>query len=223
MVSSSNAAAQDEAAPELAVPGEVDLGKISYFLGVSFGQRMGQNGFEPGDFEMQRLVEGVKDGLEMKDPQMDAEELAATQMMIQSLLQTRMEAMQAEAKKTNDAYLAKIKNSDGIKELSGGLLYKELTAGDGKSPGATDTVQVDYTGKLIDGTVFDSSVERGEPATFRVNQVIKGWQMALKEMSVGDKWMLYIPSELAYGTAGSPPIIAPNAVLTFEVELLGIQ
>ena len=98
-----------------------------------------------------------------------------------------------------------------------------MKAGNGATPKPTDTVSVHYTGKLIDGTVFDSSVQRGQPASFQVNQVIQGWQMALQKMKVGDKWMLYIPSDLAYGERGSAGAIGPNEVLVFEVELLGVQ
>jgi FKBP-type peptidyl-prolyl cis-trans isomerase len=103
------------------------------------------------------------------------------------------------------------------------LQYKVLTAGKGQSPGAADVVRVHYTGKLIDGTTFDSSVARGEPAEFGVNQVIPGWRQALQEMKVGDKWMLYIPPQLAYGAQGGPGgRIGPNEALIFEVELLEI-
>ena len=120
-------------------------------------------------------------------------------------------------------FLADNKTKDGVKTLEGGVQYKVLTSGKGESPALTDTVKVHYTGRLINDKVFDSSVQRGEPATFRVNQVIKGWQMALQKMSVGDKWMLYIPSDLAYGERGSQGAIGPNEVLIFEVELLAIQ
>ena len=131
--------------------------------------------------------------------------------------------MQAAQQKKGAKFLADNAKKEGVKTLEGGVQYKVLTAGEGDSPALTDTVKVHYTGKLIDGNVFDSSVQRGEPATFRVNQVIKGWQMALQEMKVGDKWMLYIPSDLAYGERGSQGAIGPNEVLVFEVELLAIQ
>ena len=202
---------------------DIDSGNVSYFLGVSFGQQLMGNGLVVGDLDNDRLVEGIKDGLQGKEPQMSQEALAKTQQMIQQLLVARMRQMEARVKKEGEDFLAKMAKEDGVKELAGGLLYKELTAGEGKSPEETDTVKVHYTGRLVNGNVFDSSVQRGEPATFRVNQVIKGWQMALKAMKVGDKWMLYIPSDLAYGAPGKQPRIAPNSVLAFEVELLGIQ
>ncbi len=131
--------------------------------------------------------------------------------------------MVAESKKKGQEYLVANSKKEGVKQLKGGVQYKVIDEGKGESPELTDTVKVHYTGRLIDGTMFDSSVQRGEPATFRVGQVIKGWQMALQEMKVGDKWMLYIPSELAYGEQGSAGAIGPNEVLVFEVELLAIQ
>ncbi|MGB7327184.1 MAG: FKBP-type peptidyl-prolyl cis-trans isomerase [Rubripirellula sp.] len=189
---------------------------IGYFLGVSVGQQMSQNGFELGDIDIEAMLAGFKDGINKAEASMSDDELRETQARIQKLLETRLRG-----KGIN--YLAANAKKEGVKELEGGLQYKVLTAGEGESPAATDTVKVHYTGTLIDGTVFDSSVKRGEPATFRVNQVIKGWQMALQEMKVGDKWMLYIPSDLAYGERGSPGAIGPHEVLVFEVELLEIQ
>ncbi len=109
-----------------------------------------------------------------------------------------------------------------MKTLASGLQYKVIESGKGESPTAETAVTVHYSGKLIDGTEFDSSIKRGEPAKFMVGQVIPGWRQALQEMKVGDKWMLYIPSNLAYGAQGSPPAIGPNEVLIFEVSLLGI-
>ena len=126
-------------------------------------------------------------------------------------------------KKQRHKFLADNAKKEGVKTLEGGVQYKVLKAGNGATPKPTDTVSVHYTGKLIDGTVFDSSVQRGQPASFQVNQVIQGWQMALQKMKVGDKWMLYIPSDLAYGERGSAGAIGPNEVLVFEVELLGVQ
>jgi FKBP-type peptidyl-prolyl cis-trans isomerase FklB len=120
-------------------------------------------------------------------------------------------------------YLQENGKKEGIKTLASGLQYKVLTAGTGKSPTAEDVVQVHYTGTLIDGTKFDSSVDRGEPAEFSVGQVIPGWRQALQEMKEGDKWMLYIPPQLAYGERGAPGgAIGPNEALIFEVELIKV-
>lgn len=130
--------------------------------------------------------------------------------------------MQAEQQAKSVTWMKENAEQEGVKVLEGGVQYKVLQAGDGASPKPTDTVRVHYTGKLTNGEVFDSSVQRGEPASFKVGQVIQGWQMALQQMKVGDKWMLYIPPELAYGERGAPPRIGPNEILVFEVELLDI-
>jgi FKBP-type peptidyl-prolyl cis-trans isomerase len=194
-----------------------------YFLGISVGQQLRQSGFRFDDFGADAFLAGFKDGLEDNDVALSDEQLQATQQKITSMLQERqVEMMQAQKKKGED-FLAENAKQEGVKVLAGGVQYKVITAGSGETPTATDTVTVHYTGKLISGKVFDSSVQRGEPATFRVNGVIEGWQMALQSMKVGDKWMLYIPSELAYGEQGSRGAIGPNEVLVFEVELLGIQ
>lgn len=196
---------------------------IGYFLGISVGQQMSQTGFKPGDFDIEALLAGFNDGLQQKEAALTDDQLKETQAKIQALLQKRQQEMQLAQQQKGAKFLADNASKDGVKTLEGGVQYKVLTAGKGDSPALTDTVKVHYTGTLIDGKVFDSSVQRGEPATFRVNQVIKGWQMALQEMKVGDKWMLYIPSDLAYGERGSQGAIGPNEVLVFEVELLAIQ
>lgn len=204
--------AQDETAPKPASAME----NIGYFLGYSVGQQMKQNGFAEGDFKIESLIAGFRDAFAEEPAKLSPDELRATQLKIQELLVNRL-------KEKGEKFLAANAKEDGVKTIEGGVQYKVLKAGNGTSPGPTDRVKVHYTGKLIDGTVFDSSVERGTPATFGVNQVIQGWQMALQKMKVGSKWMLYIPSELAYGERGSAPRIGPYEVLVFEVELLEIQ
>ncbi|MCH7990113.1 MAG: FKBP-type peptidyl-prolyl cis-trans isomerase [Planctomycetes bacterium] len=134
----------------------------------------------------------------------------------------RAEQAKAAGKKGKD-FLAANKKKKGVVTLKSGLQYLVLKQGTGKKPKATDRVKTHYHGTLIDGTVFDSSVQREMPATFPVNGVIKGWIEALQLMNVGSKWKLFIPSELAYGKRGSPPKIAPDSVLIFEIELLGIE
>jgi FKBP-type peptidyl-prolyl cis-trans isomerase FklB len=204
---------------------------MSYFLGISVGQQMGQSGFKVSDLDLESLVAGFRDGIEDKEPALTQAQLNECRNEIQALLQSRqqeqMKAMteQGAANKAKGAaFLAENAKTEGVKELPGGIQYKELVAGTGPSPKPTDTVRVHYTGTLIDGTKFDSSVDRGEPATFPVNRVIKGWQTAIPQMKVGGKWMIYIPSDLAYGDQGSPSGgIGPNEVLIFEVELLGIE
>lgn len=124
---------------------------------------------------------------------------------------------------TGEAFLADNAKKDGVKTTASGLQYLVLKSGTGETPKATDKVKVHYHGTLIDGTVFDSSVQRGEPITFPVTGVIPGWVEALQMMKVGDKWKLFIPAKLAYGEQSPTPAIPPNSVLIFEVELLGIE
>jgi FKBP-type peptidyl-prolyl cis-trans isomerase FklB len=195
---------------------------MGYFLGISVGQNMAQNGFTKGDFDLESLLAGVSDGLEKLGPALSAEELQKVQSDIETLLKKRQDEILAVNKEKGALWLKENGKKEGIKVLEGGVQYKVLKAGKGGSPAATDTVKVHYTGTLTNGTEFDSSVKRGKPAEFRVDQVIKGWQMALQKMKVGDKWMLYIPSDLAYGERGSRGAIGPNEVLVFEVELLDI-
>lgn len=126
-------------------------------------------------------------------------------------------------KAAGDAFLAANKSKKGVVSLPDGLQYKVIVAGKGATPTANDTVVVHYAGRLINGTVFDSSYKRGQPATFQVGAVIPGWVEALKLMKVGSTWELYIPSQLAYGDQGAPPIIGPNQTLIFKVKLLSIQ
>jgi FKBP-type peptidyl-prolyl cis-trans isomerase FklB len=203
--------------------GKSDNELIGYFLGFSVGQNMGQSGFTANDIAMEAFLKGFQEGVALKEPALSSEQLQAAQGKIQAMLTKRQAEKSAAQKSKGVKFLADNAKKEGVKTLDGGVQYKVLKAGSGPSPKETDTVQVHYTGKLIDGSVFDSSVTRGQPASFQVNQVIKGWQMALQKMKVGDKWMLYIPSDLAYGERGSQGAIGPNEVLVFEVELLGIQ
>jgi FKBP-type peptidyl-prolyl cis-trans isomerase len=196
--------------------------QIGYFLGISVGQQMSQNGFQLGDLDLDALKAGFSDGLGKKDPALTEEQLKATEGLIQALLEKRRAEMMVAKKAEGAAWLAENAKKEGVKSLENGLQYKVLKSGNGQSPTAVDTVRVHYTGKLTNGQVFDSSVQRGQPAEFNVGQVIPGWTMALQKMKVGDKWMIYIPSDLAYGERGSRGAIGPNEVLVFEVELLGI-
>jgi len=219
----SPAAGQDQEAPAVQDP-------VSYFLGYSVGQSFSQQGFTDQDVTIESIGRGMKDALSGSDPVLSTEQLVVAQGRIQAMLQKRQQEMMAEQeqagamnKEKSELFLTQTAKEDGVKKLDGGLLYKVLQEGDGESPTAADTVTVHYTGKLIDGTVFDSSVQRGEPATFQVGAVIQGWQMALQQMKVGSKWMLYIPPDLAYGESGRPPKIGPNEALVFEVELLEVR
>jgi FKBP-type peptidyl-prolyl cis-trans isomerase len=131
--------------------------------------------------------------------------------------------MAANPAQKGEEFLKENAKKEGVKTLESGLQYKVLKEGTGKTPGPTDTVEVNYAGKLIDGTEFDSSYKRGESITFPVNGVIKGWTQALQKMKEGSKWMLYIPANLAYGERGAGGIIGPNETLIFEVELIKVK
>lgn len=196
---------------------------IGYFLGISMGQQMRQQGLTTDDFSSAAFAEGVKDALSQNKLKLSDEELKSVQEKLQEIINERRQKMLAEIQEKGELWLKENLKKKDVKELVGGMQYKVLASGSGASPSASDTVKVHYTGKLTNGDVFDSSVKRGEPAQFPVGGVIKGWQMALQKMKVGDKWILYIPSELAYGERGSQGAIGPNEVLVFEIELLEIQ
>lgn len=197
--------------------------KISYSIGVDIGK----------SFQEQNIVviekaflAGIRDGQKNKPALMTDEEIKNTLVSLQKEL---MEKQQEEAKKVamknkteGDKFLTDNKNKTDIKTTDSGLQYRVLKEGNGTSPKATDQVVTHYRGKLIDGTVFDSSYERGEPVTFPVNGVIPGWTEALQMMKPGSKWELFIPSDLAYGPNGVGGVIPPNSVLHFEVELIKV-
>jgi FKBP-type peptidyl-prolyl cis-trans isomerase FklB len=203
---------------------------VGYFLGMSVGQQMAQQGFQATDFTGAGFAAGITDALAGNDASLSDEQMQAVAQKIETILRARQAEMMTEMRKVAAANLEKStlfleenKKKEGIQTLESGLQYQVIQAGSGQSPTAEDTVRVHYTGKLIDGTTFDSSVARGEPAEFGVGQVIPGWRQALQEMKVGDKWMLYIPPQLAYGAQGGPGGgIGPNEALIFEVELLEI-
>jgi FKBP-type peptidyl-prolyl cis-trans isomerase FklB len=208
--------------------------KFSYALGVNTGKRMSEGLTKQSvPFDSAILVRGMKDGLTGAKPLLtDAEAQAVlTEVGKQVHEQQQLKAQQAEEankkiaeanKKDGEAYLASNKTKDGVVTLPSGLQYKILTAGTGPKPAATDSVVCNYRGTLISGEEFDSSYKRGQPATFPVTGVIKGWTEALQLMPVGSKWQLVIPSDLAYGDPGRPGI-APGSTLVFEVELLSIE
>lgn len=195
---------------------------IGYFLGLSMGQQLRQQGLNADDFEAESIVAGMTDALADKELGYSNEQIQDVAQRFQQLVNSRFDDRMKQIRAKGEKWLQENLQKEGVKELAGGLQYKVLKEGEGGSPTPSDTVRVHYTGRLINGEVFDSSVQRGEPAEFVVGQVIKGWQMALQKMQVGDKWMLYIPPELAYGERGSRPAIGPNEVLIFEVELLDI-
>ncbi len=214
--------------------GSVNMNSEVDTFAYSYGYDMG--GFVKGNVDKMEITDnfnhdlflnGVKAGLKEDESVMPSSE---TGMHIQSFLMKKSKEMQAkegvvaeENLAAGQKFLEENKGKEGVKTTESGLQYKVLTEGQGRSPKSTDTVVVQYTGKLIDGTVFDSSIERGEPATFQVEGVIPGWSEALMMMKVGSKWELYVPSNLAYGERKRGEQIPANSVLIFEVELLDIK
>jgi FKBP-type peptidyl-prolyl cis-trans isomerase FklB len=198
--------------------------KVSYAIGAQIGSDMKKQTI---DIDPDVLGKGLKDGFQGSKLLLTDEEmrgaLSGLQQQMVAKQTERMRELGAKNKQAGTAFLAENKKKEGVKVLPSGLQYKVVKEGTGKMPKADDTVTVNYKGTLIDGTEFDSSYKRGEPATFPVKGVIKGWTEALQLMKVGSKWELFIPSELAYGEQPAGRVIGPNSTLLFEVELLGIK
>ena len=191
--------------------------KVSYALGLSLGNNLVGSGVTSLDYTL--LAKGIKDVMEKNKPDMSFEEAQSVITLFFEELQAKIsEKGQAEGKE----FLALNAQRPEVITLASGLQYEILAEGEGSIPTSTDSVKVHYHGTTLDGNIFDSSVRRGEPATFGVTQVISGWVEALQLMPVGSKWKLFIPSDLAYGAQGAGQAIAPHATLIFEVELLEI-
>lgn len=198
--------------------------KVSYIVGYNMASQAKASNF---DVDADALKMAVSDVAEGKDSRLDEEQSQAAMTAFQTQQQAKQQEAMAKAAEENkqegETYLAENAQKEGVTTTESGLQYREITSGDGASPTEEDQVTVHYTGRLIDGTVFDSSVERGQPATFPVTGVIPGWVEALQLMQVGDKWEITVPSEMAYGAGGTSGPIGPNETLIFEVELLGIN
>jgi FKBP-type peptidyl-prolyl cis-trans isomerase FklB len=208
------------AAPALATKKD----KISYAIGADLGNKLKQSSI---DVDSAVLTRALKDVLGGGKPAMSDDEIRATLMDLTKDLQEKQAALNKEKLEKNHKegqdFLAANKSKEGVVMLPSGLQYKILKAGEGPKPTAADTVICNYKGTLIDGKEFDSSYKRGQPATFPVGGVIKGWTEALQLMPVGSKWQLFIPPDLAYGDRQAGPDIAPGSTLVFEVELMSIQ
>ena len=208
-----------EKEPELTT----SIQQASYGIGLNLGQSLAQDGLN--ELDIDALTLGMKDALGGTDARVDEKDIIAAFGDLQASLEARANEADEEAQQAGADFLAENGARDGVITTESGLQYEVLESGDseGAQPGASDVVTVHYEGRLIDGTVFDSSLSRGEPIDLPVAQVIPGWVEALQLMRVGDKWKVTIPSELAYGPASPSPLIPPNSVLVFDMELLGIQ
>lgn len=198
--------------------------KISYSVGYQLG---GITKNQAVELDHELVLQGVRDALDGTDPKLtDDERQAALNDLKQQITlaqQKRAEELADQNLAASLQFMSENTKKEGITTLPSGLQYKELVAGDGKSPTAEDSVTVNYRGKLIDGTEFDSSYKRNKPASFKVNRVIKGWTEALQLMQEGDKWEIYIPPELGYGARGAGRSIPANSALIFEVELISVD
>ena len=193
------------------------MDKLSYALGLSMGNNFKSSGIQT--LSVTDFANGVKAVYEGEKPEMTYDE--AKQVINDFFTQMQREVNDRN-RAEGEAFFAENKKKSGVVVLPSGLQYEVLTEGKGKKPAATDRVQCHYHGTLINGEVFDSSIERGEPAVFGVSQVIPGWVEALQLMPEGSKWRLFIPSDLAYGENGAGGKIAPNSTLIFDVELLKV-
>ncbi len=197
--------------------------KVSYGIGYNVGSGMRQEGLE--EMNVEAIALGLQDSLADKERRLTMEELTAAFNDVRARQQDKMQALNDENARLGQDFLTKNAEREAITTLESGLQYEVLKSGEegAKSPALSDMVTTHYHGTLVDGTVFDSSVDRGQPATFPVGGVIKGWIEALQMMKVGDKWKLYVPSDLAYGSQSPSPKIPANSALIFEVELISIK
>jgi FKBP-type peptidyl-prolyl cis-trans isomerase FklB len=209
-----------QAAPKL----ETDKDKLSYAMGMDLGGQLKTNAV---DIDPAVFARGLQDALSGGKTLLTDEEAKAVISKLQmAMVAKRTEEMKVAAarnKEEGDRFLVANKAKEGVVTLPSGLQYKVLTAGTGKTPTADDTVVCQYRGTLIDGKEFDSTYKKGEPATFPVKGVIKGWTEVLQRMPVGSKWQVFVPSDLAYGPRGAGADIGPNATLVFEIELVAIK
>ena len=197
--------------------------RVSYSIGVDLGNNFKRQNVY---IDPKVMAAGIADAIAGKTVLTEAEMREAMTKFQQEMMAKMQSGQKVDGEKNlkaGEEFLVANAKKDGVKTTASGLQYKVLKSGNGKTPKATDTVKTHYHGTLIDGTVFDSSVDRGEPVTFPVNGVIPGWTEALQLMKEGDKWQLFIPAKLAYGERGAGEKIGPNSALIFEVELLSIE
>lgn len=219
LVGAAIALAFDTAAAD-SKPLDTQKQKASYGVGMNVGKSFKSDLI---DLDIEAFMNGFKDALAGKESAVSAADLEKAMAELRADVTRRTDERMATNKKAGEEFLAKNKTAKDVKTTESGVQYIVEKEGAGPAPKPTDTVKVHYRGTLIDGTEFDSSYKRNEPAVFPVNGVIKGWTEALQLMKVGSKWKVFIPAELAYGDAGQPPVIPPASVLIFEIELLGIE
>ena len=195
--------------------------RFSYALGVQLGRGLQQQGIT--DVDPDALAQAIKDMVNGKEPRVSQQDMQAAMNAYREKILADQKAKGSAAEKAGDEFRSTNKKRKGVTELPNGIQYEVLKKGSGKKPTADDTVTVHYHGTLISGKVFDSSVKRGQPATFPLNGVIKGWQEVLPLMPTGSKWKVVIPPNLAYGERGAGSSIGPNETLIFEIELLSIK
>jgi FKBP-type peptidyl-prolyl cis-trans isomerase FklB len=198
--------------------------RISYIIGRDMATNFQKQGL---DINPDTFLQGLKEAMSGTNSKLSPEEIKEAMLELQQVMQSRQPASHSREAEINkqegEAFLAENKNREGVNTLPSGLQYMVIKEGTGKTPGRSDKVTTHYHGTLIDGTVFDSSYERGQPATFPVNGVISGWTEALMKMQEGAKWRLFLPANLAYGAQGAGEDIGPNATLIFDVELLSVN
>jgi FKBP-type peptidyl-prolyl cis-trans isomerase FklB len=197
-----------------------DKQKFSYAVGFQIANGIRHDGL---DLDADAFTQAVRDVLTGQPTKLSKEDMQSAIQKFQQQQAAEQQVKADKAQKAGQDFLAANKKKKGVVERPSGLQYEVIKDGTGKNPAATDTVEVNYRGTLIDGTEFDSSYKRGEPATFPVNQVIQGWQEVLPLMKVGSHWKVYVPSNLAYGERGAGGDIGPNETLVFEIELLAIK
>ena len=199
---------------------ESNVDKMSYGIGMSMARSvMGQ----PVELNSDALVAGLQDALKEQPARLEENVIREAFNAVREEQMQKQQVESSEALQVGEDYLVENLKKEGVKATESGLQYEVITSGKGATPSETDTVEVHYHGTLIDGSVFDSSVERGTPAKFPVNRVISGWTEALQLMKEGDKWRLHIPATLAYGAQSPSPKIPANSTLVFEVELLSVE
>ncbi len=230
LVAAAQLPAQNDSAKE-SVATQAPMDKVSYFIGSQIGTNIANNFKQQGvEVELDSFLQAMRDKFEGKPSKYTQEELEAAMKAFETVMQAKQAEMEkaqmakaGETKAAGAKFLTENGKREGVVTTASGLQYEVLKKSDGAKPAATDRVNVHYHGTLLSGKVFDSSVERGQPITFGVQEVIKGWTEALQLMTVGSKYKLFIPSELAYGDNGAGADIGPGETLVFEVELLGIE